>query len=38
MILVDCGDCGNNSGVYLRESSGVMVVLMVPCGDTGRLW
>jgi hypothetical protein len=24
--------------VRLGESSGVMVILMVPCDDTGRLW
>jgi len=34
MMRVDCGDGGNDNGVYLCESSGVLVVLMVPFGDT----
>jgi hypothetical protein len=38
MIRVHCDDGGNGSGVYLCEPSGVMVILMVPCGDTSRLW
>jgi len=38
MMRVDCSDGGNDSGVYLCELSGVMVVLMLPFGDTGRLW
>ena len=38
VIRVACGDGGNGSGVYLCEPSGVMVVLMVPYGDTSSLW